>query len=72
MEGLVTLSFDGFEVLGLCRLIGKGLEIRDNPVAEVGLIVDAMARKVLEPLQCILPEDDGQVHYHDVLCCPDG
>lgn len=72
MEGLVALAFHGFEVLGLCRLVKKGLEIRDKPVAEVIPVIDAMARKVLEALQRNLPEDDGQVHYHDILYCLDG
>jgi hypothetical protein len=50
VEGLVASAFHGFEVLGLRWLVGKGLEVRDKPVAAVGLAVDAMAAKVLEPL----------------------
>jgi hypothetical protein len=28
-EGLITLVFDGFEISGLCRFVGKGLEIHE-------------------------------------------
>jgi hypothetical protein len=40
-------------------------------VVEVGPVVDAMARKMSKPMQCILPENDGQVRCHDVLYCSD-
>ena len=42
--------FDGFEVLGLHRFVGKGLEICDKPVAEVSSVVDAMAGKMSKQL----------------------
>jgi hypothetical protein len=71
-EGLVTLSFDGFEVPGLRRFVGKGLEIHNNPVAEIGPVIDAMARKMSEQLQCILPKNNGLVRCHDVLHCSGG
>ena len=38
-----------------CR---KGMEIHDKPVAEVGLVVDAMARKMSVPLQHILTKNN--------------
>jgi hypothetical protein len=41
---------DGFEVLGLRRFVGKGLEIRDKSVVEVSQIIDAVVGKVLKPL----------------------
>ena len=63
------MALDGFEVLGLHRFVGKGLEILDKPVLEVIPVIDVMAMKVSEPLQCILPKNDGQVRYHDVLRC---
>jgi hypothetical protein len=63
---------DGFEVLGLRRFVEKGLEICDKPLAEVGPVIDALLRKVLEPLQRILPENNGKVCYHDVLYRPSG
>jgi hypothetical protein len=66
------LAFDGFEVLGLCWFVKKGLEIRDKLVAKVTPVVDAMARKMSEPLQRIMPKNNGQVRYHDVLHCLDG
>jgi hypothetical protein len=69
-EGLVTLALDAFEVPGLRLFVEKGLEILDKPVAEVVPAIDAMARKVLEPLQRILPENDGQVRCHDVPLFP--
>jgi hypothetical protein len=34
-EGLVTLAFDGFDVLELYPFVGKGSNICDKPVAEV-------------------------------------
>jgi hypothetical protein len=37
----------------------KGIGICDKPVAKVGLVVDAVARKMSEPLQCILPKNNG-------------
>lgn len=61
MEGLITLALDAFEVRGLRLFIEKGLEILDKPVVEVVPVIDAMARKVPEPLQRILSENDGQV-----------
>jgi hypothetical protein len=70
-EGLITLVLDGFEVPWLCRLVGKGLQI-DKPVEEIGPVVDAMTWKVLEPLQRVQPENDGQVCCHDVLYCSGG
>jgi hypothetical protein len=39
-------------------------------MAEVPPIVDVVSRQVPEPLQCVLPQNDGQVHHHDVLRCP--
>jgi hypothetical protein len=49
-EGLVTLALDGFGVPRLRRFVGKGLKIRDKPIPEVGLVIDAVAGKVSEPL----------------------
>jgi hypothetical protein len=71
-EGLITLALDGFEVPGLRRLVRKGFEIHDKSVAKIGLVVDAMAWKVSEPMQRVPPKNDGQVHCHDILCCPGG
>jgi hypothetical protein len=65
---LITLALDGFEVLGFRRFVRKGLKIRDKPVAKVGLVVDAMAWKMSEPSQRVLPRDNGQVRHHDVFC----
>jgi hypothetical protein len=55
------LTLDQFEVSGLRWFVRKGLEIYDTPVAEIGPVVDALAGKVPEPLQHVLPENDGQV-----------
>jgi hypothetical protein len=66
-EGLVALALDGHEVPSLRRFVIKGLKVHDKPMTEVVPIVEAVARKMLEPLQCILPEDDGQVRCHDIL-----
>jgi hypothetical protein len=66
------LAFDGFEVPGLRRLVGKGLEIHEKPATKVSPVVNAMARKVSEPFHRILPEDDVHVRFHDVLHCPGG
>jgi hypothetical protein len=43
-EGLVTLAFDEFEVLGLRRLVGKGLKIHDTPVAKIDPVVDVVGK----------------------------
>jgi hypothetical protein len=69
VEGLIALALDEIEVLRLRRFIGKGLKICDKLVAEVVPVIDAVAREMLKPLRCILPEDDWQVHCHDVLHC---
>jgi hypothetical protein len=38
------LVLDGLEVLGLRRVIRKGLKVSDKPAADVVLVVDAMSR----------------------------
>lgn len=48
------------------------MKIQDKLVAEIGLVVYAMAGKVSKPLQRVQPKNDGQVRCHDVLCCPGG
>lgn len=61
-----SLAFDGFEVPGLHRFVGERLEVCEKPVTKVIPIVDAMARKMSEPLKRVLPMHDMQV-----LRCPD-
>jgi hypothetical protein len=51
LEGLVALTLDGLEVPGSHRFVGKGLKVRDKPVAEVVLVVDAVVRYMSKPLQ---------------------
>ena len=69
VEGLIALALDGLEVPRLRLFIGKGLKICDKPVVEVVPVIDVVAREMSKSLQCILPEDDGQVCCHDVLHC---
>jgi hypothetical protein len=64
------MSLNGFEILRLCRFIGEGLEVRDKPVTKISPIVDAVLRQMPEPLQCVVPQNDGNVSCHDVFCCP--
>jgi hypothetical protein len=46
------------------------LELCDKSATEIPPIVDAVSRQVPEPLQCVLPQNDGQVRCHDILRCP--
>ena len=70
MKSFIILPPNGFEVPRLCRFIGERLKIRDKPTVEVPTIVDVVSRQVSEPLQCVLPYNNGQVCYHDILHCP--
>jgi hypothetical protein len=69
-KSFIILSPNGFEVPWLRRFIRKKLEILDKSSAEVTPIVDAVSWQVPEPLQCVLPQNDGQLRRHDVLHCP--
>jgi hypothetical protein len=72
VEGLVVLALDGLVVLGSCWFVRKGLEIRDKPTPEAVPVVDAVLWQVSEPLQRVLPQDNGQIHCHDVFRRPSG
>jgi hypothetical protein len=50
VKGIIALALDGLEVLRLHWFVGKGLKVRDKPAAEVIPVVDAVARKMSEPL----------------------
>jgi hypothetical protein len=69
VDCLVALVLDGLEVSRLCRFVRKRLKVCDKLAAEVVLVVDAVVRKMSEPLQRILLEDNGQVRCHDILRC---
>lgn len=71
-EGLIVLTLDGLVVPGPRWFVRKGLEIHDKPTAEVVPVVDAVSRQVSEPLQRVLPQDNGQVHCHDIFRRPSG
>jgi hypothetical protein len=43
VECFIPLMPDGFEVPWLCWLVGKSLEVGDEPPTEVTPIVDAMS-----------------------------
>jgi hypothetical protein len=59
LESFIILSSNGFEVPWLCRFIGERLKICNKPAAEVTLIVDAVSRKVSDPLQCVMSQNNG-------------
>jgi hypothetical protein len=54
------------------RFVRKGLKVYDKLATKVVPVIDAVARKMLEPLQRVLPKDNGQVRYYDVLRSPSG
>jgi hypothetical protein len=70
MKSFIILLPNGFEIPWLSRFIEEGQEVCDKPTTKISQIVDAVSRQMPKPLQCILPQNDGQVRYHDVLCCP--
>jgi hypothetical protein len=46
------------------------LDVREKLAAKISPIVDAVSRQLSTPLQRVLPQDNGQVHRHDVFRCP--
>lgn len=54
-KGLIVLAPDRLEVPRLYRLVRKRLIAGDEPVAEVGLVINAVAREMMEPLEHVLP-----------------
>jgi hypothetical protein len=46
------------------------LEVGGEAPTEVAPVVDAVSELVSQPLQCILPKDDGQVCGHHIFGCP--
>lgn len=48
------------------------MKVRDKLVTEVGLVVDAVAGKMVETLKHILPQHDQEVRHHDILRGPGG
>jgi hypothetical protein len=71
-KGFIVLVPDGFEIPWLHRLVGEGLEVGDEAPTEVVPIVDAVSWQMSEPLQRVLPQDNGQVRSHHILCRPSG
>jgi hypothetical protein len=62
----ISLMPDGFEVPWLRQLVGEELEVGDEAMTEVAPIIDAVSWQVSQPLQCILPKNDGQVCSHHI------
>jgi hypothetical protein len=48
------------------------LKVGDEPVKEVGPMVDAVAREIMEPLEHVLSYYNREIHRHYVLHCPGG
>lgn len=48
----------------------RGLKVGEEPVTEVRPVVDAVARKMTEPLERVLPLYNRDIRYHDVLRRP--
>jgi hypothetical protein len=67
-KGLITLALDGFEAPGVRKGIGNLRQTsgRSRPSCRCN------GGEASEPLQSVLPENDGRVRCHDVLHCPGG
>jgi hypothetical protein len=57
----------GFEVPWPRQLVREGLEVGDETPTEIAPIVGAVSWQMSEPLQHVLPQDDGQLRHHYVF-----